>query len=188
MNRMDSDNINFAFLQHSYNVSWMSRKIGMELGLNEDEIKIIVCAAMIHDIGKLFIPGEILWKPDHLTDEEYKKMQMHTKYGAHCHIAEILEDSRIRDVVKYHHERWDGKGYPYGLSGEQIPLYARIVAIADSYDAMVTDRGYNVPKSSEEAAEEIQRCSGTQFDPNIVEAFIRYHNHGHDTEIQKILK
>ncbi|HCD72540.1 MAG TPA: metal-dependent phosphohydrolase, partial [Thermovirga lienii] len=136
----------------------------------------------LHDIGKTAVPYEILTKPGKLTPEEYRAMQKHTiiagevieaankefrdKFGVDSYLA------LARDIALYHHEKWNGKGYPYGLSGQDIPLAARIVALADVYDALRSKRPYKEPWSHEDAMREIIRQSGEHFDPVIVEAFI----------------
>ncbi|MGN1125683.1 MAG: HD-GYP domain-containing protein, partial [Candidatus Gastranaerophilaceae bacterium] len=141
-------------------------------------IKDIVYASPLHDIGKVAIPDAILLKPGKLTPEEYDIMKLHTLYG-----AETLEDvhkkfganqfiAMGRDIAKYHHERWDGRGYLEGLKDVEIPLSARIMAIADVYDAIVSKRVYKEPLSHEKCVEIIKKARGTQFDPYIVDAFV----------------
>lgn len=126
----------------------------------------------LHDLGKIGIPKEILSKPARLTDEEYMKMQKHTLIGSKI-VSKIKSFQGTIDVIKFHHERWDGKGYPLGLKGEDIPISARVLAVADAFDAMTTDRPYRKKRSTEEAKHEILRNSGTQFDPKVVDAFIK---------------
>jgi len=125
----------------------------------------------LHDIGKVGIPESVLCKPGPLTDDEWDIMRTHPGIG-----AQIVEPIRFLEgaveIVRTHHERWDGRGYPIGLRGEQIPLAARVFAIADSFDAMTSDRPYRAAMSFDEAFEEIRLGSGTQFDPDIVEVFL----------------
>ena len=125
----------------------------------------------LHDIGKVGIPESVLCKPGPLTDDEWDIMRTHPGIG-----AQIVEPIRFLEgaveIVRTHHERWDGRGYPIGLRGEQIPLAARVFAIADSFDAMTSDRPYRAAMSFGEAFEEIRLGSGTQFDPDIVEVFL----------------
>lgn len=142
--------------------------------LNDDVLKL---SLLFHDIGKIEIPDSILNKPSKLTDEEYEIIKRHPEAG-----EEILKNVKflqeVAEIVKQHQERWDGKGYPRKLKGEQIHLYARIVALADAFDAMTSDRVYRKAMSVEEAVEEIKRNSGTQFDPFVVEAFLRAYQNG----------
>ncbi|PAT01193.1 hypothetical protein CI105_08080 [Candidatus Izimaplasma bacterium ZiA1] len=137
-----------------------------------DDIKLL---CKVHDIGKITISEEILSKPEKLTDEEYTKIKSHSEAGFKI-VKNIVESDLIANGVLYHHERYDGKGYPFGLKGKKIPLYARIISICDSYDVMIEGRPYQVKKTHDEAIEEILRCSGTQFDPKIVKVFIELFN------------
>jgi HD-GYP domain-containing protein (c-di-GMP phosphodiesterase class II) len=135
-------------------------------------------AAAMHDIGKIKIPDSILNKPGRLTEEEYAIMKKHSAYGAEI-IQKTMNDVEERDyitiaynIARYHHERYDGKGYPDGLKGEDIPLEARIMALADVYDALISERVYKKAFSEEKAREIILEGSGTQFDPNLVPLFL----------------
>lgn len=128
-------------------------------------------AYMLHDIGKLAIPDSVLLKAGALTDEEFEIIKHHTTAGAH-YVEAIPFLRHMTPLVRSHHERWDGGGYPDGRAGTEIPLVARIFAVADTLDAMTTDRPYRRAQSFEVACEEIRRCSGTQFDPAVVEAFM----------------
>lgn len=156
---------------HSQRVSEYSYKLAGKLGLSEEEASHIRNIALLHDIGKIGVPDSILNKPGKLTDEEYEIMKQHSTVG-----AEILKDIRILpdlDIgAKYHHERYDGKGYPSGLKGEDIPKVARIICVADTYDAMSSNRVYRKSLSDEQILLELKRCSGTQFDPEMAEKFI----------------
>ncbi len=157
--------------RHSSHVAEYSRLIAQKLGFSEQEQKNIYYVGMLHDVGKVMISREILCKPSALTKSEWNEMKKHTTYG-----AEVLQDfndiSNIRAGVLYHHERYDGKGYMFGLSGEDIPLVARIICVADSYDAMATDRAYRAHLPDEVIISELEKNSGTQFDPKIAEIAI----------------
>ena len=157
---------------HSERVRAYSQMIGEELGLTEAEIDSLRWAALLHDIGKLEIPFEILNKPDRLTADEYEKIKRHPGIGARltAPLAGWLGES-VRAVGE-HHERWDGDGYPNGLRGTDISLAARIVAVADTFDVMTSVRSYKKPGTAAEARAELARCAGTQFDANVVRAFL----------------
>ena len=127
--------------------------------------------ALLHDIGKIGVPDHILRKPGALTDNEWTTMRTHPDLGARI-IANIPFLEEVAVIIRAHHERWDGAGYPEGLTAEHIPLGARIFAVADSFDAMTSDRPYRRGRRLDEALEEIRRCAGTQFDPAVVRAFL----------------
>lgn len=156
---------------HSYRVTLYSMILSHSLGLTKDFIENIETAGLLHDIGKIGIPQSILCKPGKLTDEEYANMKLHPAHGKKM-IMEVRQLSLISDWINAHHERWDGRGYPSGIAGEDIPLAARIIALADTYDAMTSTRSYRKALTHEEAISEIQRCSGSQFDPNLAQKFI----------------
>jgi putative nucleotidyltransferase with HDIG domain len=157
---------------HSDRVSYYSRLIAEGLGLPQQEIDMIYEAAILHDIGKLGIDSEKLNKVEKLTTEEYEMFKSHCLLG-----KQILEPigalSSLIPIIYYHHEQFDGSGYPMGLKGKEIPLGARILAIADSFDAMTSDRPYRKALSDEMAKQELKRCSGNQFDPELVDVFLR---------------
>jgi HD-GYP domain-containing protein (c-di-GMP phosphodiesterase class II) len=132
----------------------------------------ILAAARVHDVGKVGIRDSALLKPGPLTTEERQDIQMHAMIGADI-VSRIPEYRLCASIIRHHHERWDGAGYPDGLIGDDIPIGARIIAIADAFDAMTSDRPYRRAMSAEAAIEEIQRSSGVQFDPKIVAAFER---------------
>ncbi len=156
---------------HSDRVSEYSVLIGQKVGLPEDQIKTLRIGGLFHDIGKIGIPDSILLKPDKLTDEEYSEIKNHPSIGAHIlGSAEIFKD--IIPIVKYHHEKYDGRGYPSGLKGEEIPYLARIAAIADTFDAMTSRRSYRGALDLDYVKQEIKRCEGTQFDPQLAEVFL----------------
>lgn len=141
------------------------------LGLTHEQSERLQYAAILHDIGKIGIPDSILNKPGRLTDEEYSLMKSHPEKGANL-AAKIRSLGHIAPLIRHHHEHWDGKGYPDGLSGEGIPIESRIVAVLDAYDAMTSDRVYRRAPGQEFAITELKRCSGTQFDPKVVKAFL----------------
>jgi putative two-component system response regulator len=157
---------------HSQRVAGISVAIAKELGMPQDSIDKIRLAGLVHDIGKIGIKESILNKTGKLTDEEYQHIKSHCEAGEHILIP-IVEDEEILKAVRHHHERYDGRGYPDGLSGEQIPLGARILAVADAYDAMTSERPYREAMSAESACTEIERGKGVQFDPQVANAFLR---------------
>lgn len=158
--------------KHSQRVSEYAVLIARELGFDESQLENLRKAALLHDIGKIGIPDSVLNKPDKLTDEEYAIMKTHVTKG-----AEILKDFTLVDHVvegaRYHHERFDGRGYPDGLKGEEIPLYGRIIAIADTFDAMTANRVYRKKLAFDYVLEELKRCRGTQFDPHLLDLFLK---------------
>lgn len=162
---------------HSTRVAALSRKIAKAAGLSDRECDKVYFAALLHDIGKIGIKGEIITKPGRLTDEEYRQMTEHAVLGSRI-LASIKQAPYLSDAARYHHERYDGHGYPDGLKGEEIPRIARIIAVADSYDAMTSARGYNDPLEKEEAKEELRTGMGTQFDPEYAEIMIRLLDEG----------
>ena len=169
---------------HSDRVSEYSVLIGKKLGLSEDEIKTLQVGGLFHDIGKIGIPDSILLKDSKLTDDEYSEIKNHPSIGAHilCN-AEVFKD--IIPIVKHHHERYDGRGYPGQLKGEDIPYLARIAAIADSFDAMASRRAYRDSLSLDKIISEFERCKGTQFDPELDDLFLDILKN-HFDEIQEI--
>ncbi len=156
---------------HLRGVSDLSRRIGARLSLSPDQIDTLALGALLHDVGKIGVPDRILHKPNRLTEEEYEVMRRHPALGARM-LAPIRELAPALAVVKYHHERFDGEGYPDGLRGGNIPIAARIVSAADAFDAMMRDRPYGYGISVEAAAEEIIRGSGSRYDPEVVRALL----------------
>ncbi len=157
---------------HSKKVSKYATEIAEELGYSEERIATIRAAALLHDIGKIGVSDGVLLKTNALSEDDWESIRAHPKLGIAIlkHVGGL---SGCLAAIQYHHERWDGNGYPAGLKGENIPLDARILAVADAYDAMTSLRPYREGKfSPEQAVEEIERCSGTQFDPDIVKAFV----------------
>ncbi len=155
---------------HSENVSKISRKIGEALNLDQEILREIEIAGLLHDIGKIAIDNNLLNKPGKLTNIEYDIIKRHTEIGYHI-LKSVDEYTNISDFVLSHHERWDGLGYPRGIKEDEILLIARIISVADSYEAMTSERTYKKTMSKEEAINELKRCAGTQFDPNIIKVF-----------------
>ncbi len=156
---------------HSDRVSFYSVLIAKGLGLPDEEIELIRDGALFHDIGKIGIPDAILQKNAKLTDDEYDDIKNHPSIGAKI-LAPAKLFENIIPIVKHHQERYDGSGYPSGLAGNDIPLHARIVAIADAFDAMTSDRSYRPRFTLFKALEELERCKEIQFDPDLVDLFI----------------
>ena len=157
---------------HSLRVSMYAIKLGEAIGYNEDQLKDLEMEGLLHDIGKIGVPDVVLNKPGKLNVEELKLVRAHTVIGKKI-IDEIDESKHVSAVAMYHHERYDGTGYPEGLKGENIPFNARIVAIADAYDAMYSKRIYRDALTKENIILEFERCKGTQFDPKLAEVFIK---------------
>ncbi len=155
---------------HCENVSRLAAKTALQIGLSEAAIEEIRLAGLVHDIGKLTVPLRVLTKPAPLTTTEQAIMRGHAVSGAQ--LLEPLKVQPIALIVRYHHERYDGQGYPDQLKGEEIPLGARIVAVAESFDVMVNDQSYKRGLFCMDAVAEISRCSGTQFDPKVVTEFL----------------
>jgi diguanylate cyclase (GGDEF)-like protein/putative nucleotidyltransferase with HDIG domain len=156
---------------HIQRVKLFARRMGEVVGLSEPEIEALKAGALLHDIGKIGVPSYILNKPGKLTEHEFEQMKLHTIIG-----ADMLSNVNFRypvvPIVRHHHERWDGKGYPDGLKGDQIPITARILTLVDNYDALRSDRPYHKAMSREEALEYIQKNAGAFFDPSLVEIFL----------------
>ena len=157
---------------HSIRVGHFSRLIAAELGFVGDDLENLYYIALLHDIGKIGIPDAILNKPDRLTNEEFAIMKSHTTKGANI-LKDISTIPSIVEGAKYHHEKYDGSGYPEGLKGEDIPYIARIICCADCYDAMATRRVYKEPYSKERMISEFEKNKGIQFDPNVADVVIK---------------
>ncbi len=157
--------------KHSEEVAAISERIARALKLPEDEVEAIVAAARVHDIGKIAIPDRVLLKPGKLTPAEWETIKRHPVISADLLAGLEIYDKSI-GIIRHHHEHWDGSGYPDGLNGEQIPLGARIVAVADVYNALTTDRPYRNAYSKQEALKIMQDMSGKDLDPNIVTVFL----------------
>lgn len=156
---------------HNQNVANMSRKIALHIGLSKKEIQKAYWTGILHDIGKTIIPAKILNKKGSLSEEEYEKVKKHPEWGYKTlkHSDQLKE---IASYVLYHHERWDGKGYPEGLKGTEIPVISRIVSLADAWDSMRSDRSYRKSMSKDNALNEIIKNKGKQFDSELVEIFL----------------
>src|SRR3954451_6505228 len=155
---------------HSQTVGRYAEQIARGLGLSEELVERVKLAGILHDVGKIAVPDGVLRKPGPLDDDEFEQMKKHPEVG-----ALIVDGADMKDVASWviaHHERPDGRGYPHGLIGDEIPLEARILAVADAYEAMTVDRVYRAALPVEKAREELVRCSGTQFDPRVVEVFL----------------
>lgn len=162
--------------QHTVRVGDMSARLAQHIGCDEEFVESLRLVAPLHDVGKIAVPDSILRKPASLTPEEYNLMKTHSTVGGDLLAAsESPLMQMATEIARYHHERWDGKGYPEGLKGNNIPVAARIVCVADAFDALTNDRPYRSAKSLEEAIDEITLHSGTQFDPTIVQALINLH-------------
>lgn len=159
-------------MAHLFRVRDYCTLLAQEVGVPDEQMRDLQLGAMLHDIGKYRVPDAILTKPGPLDDEEWVVMRQHPEFGAEF-VARIPFLAGARDVILHHHERYDGQGYPGKLAGEDIPLAARIFAVVDAYDAIVSERCYKPPQSSSTALAELRRCAGTQFDPTVVDAFDR---------------
>jgi putative nucleotidyltransferase with HDIG domain len=157
---------------HSARVQRVALALGNELQLSSDELDALRLGGLFHDIGKIAIPDSILLKPDKLTVEEFERMKDHSAEGARI-VGKLGRLHPIVPIVRHHHERWDGKGYPDGLAGPDIPLLAAIVGLADAWDAMTTERPYAPAMDVEDALDEIRRGTGTQFAPAVAQAMLR---------------
>jgi HD-GYP domain-containing protein (c-di-GMP phosphodiesterase class II) len=180
-----------ATADHSSRVADYAASIARTMGLSEAEAHEVQVAGFLHDLGKIGIRDDILVKQGQLTKQEWRTMRRHPLVGYDI-LAPVPIAERIKLAIRHSHESWDGGGYPDGLSAEQIPLAARIVAVADAYEALTTDRPYRSARDPEEAAEEIKRCAGTQFDPRVVDAFLQVWPqweaaglHSHSLRVQK---
>jgi HD-GYP domain-containing protein (c-di-GMP phosphodiesterase class II)/pSer/pThr/pTyr-binding forkhead associated (FHA) protein len=165
--------------RHSERVAAFAVRLAKQLGLSPKDRSVIELSALLHDVGKIGVPDAILNKPDRLTDDEYAEMRRHPSHGA-AMLANI-QSARIAELlpgVKYHHERWDGSGYPEGLKGDDIPLLGRILAVADFLDALTSDRAYRQGQSLDDVIAMIQAEAGRAFDPKVVEAAVKLHEAG----------
>lgn len=162
--------------KHSKRVSEICIQIGRKLHMKSEELQLLKAISNLHDIGKIAIDEAIINKPGKLNDAEWEIIKRHPEIGYRI-ISTSPEYAEIAYDILSHHEKWDGTGYPRAIAGENIPIRARIISIADAYDAMVSERPYRVPKTHEEAIAEIKKYSGTQFDPNLVEVFCEIYEH-----------
>lgn len=157
---------------HSKKVSKYAADIAEALGFPEDRVAEVRAAALLHDIGKIGVSDQILTKGGSLTDEEWEPIHTHPSMGVSI-IKHVQGLNGCLAGIGYHHERFDGSGYPSGLKGHNIPIDARIIAVADAFDAMTSPRPYRKKMTLQDAARELERCSGTQFDPLIVKVFVK---------------
>ncbi|HUZ15300.1 MAG TPA: HD-GYP domain-containing protein [Gaiellaceae bacterium] len=167
-------------LGHGARVSALAEPVALRLGWDRERVRTLRTAAPLHDVGKVKVRPQVLSKPGPLTPEERKEIQVHPTAGAQL----VLPLQRFHDALPYvlfHHERWDGAGYPAGLSKRRIPAEARILAVADSFDAMISERAYRAALSHDEALAEVERGAGTQFDPVVAEIFVEVWAEGWDT-------
>lgn len=162
----------FETLQHSKRVACFAELLGQFLNISEERLGPLKLGALLHDIGKIAIPHNVLMKPGPLTEAEWTVMRLHPRIGWEL-MSDFPELAEEADIVYSHHERFDGRGYPRSLHGDEIPLGARVFAIADTLDAITSDRPYRQGRSWQEASSEIQRHAHTQFDPHMVETFLR---------------
>jgi HD-GYP domain-containing protein (c-di-GMP phosphodiesterase class II) len=156
---------------HSARVAHMAYEVGLRLDCGEGSLALLQLGGTLHDIGKLGVADAVLKKPGPLTEDELREVRAHPEIGARM-IARERELRPALPAVLYHHERWDGLGYPHGRAGEEIPFAARVLAVVDSYDAMTSDRPYREAMPAGTAAGEIDRCAGTQFAPDVAAAFL----------------
>jgi HD-GYP domain-containing protein (c-di-GMP phosphodiesterase class II) len=156
---------------HSARVTSIAEGLARMLGWREERLDALRLGGSLHDVGKIAVDSTVLCKPGPLTDEELTQIRAHPLAGAR--LIEGVEDFRSAlPYVLYHHERWDGSGYPHGLAGEEIPIEARVLGVADAFDAMTSVRSYRPALSVEQALDELQRCAGSQFDPDLAETFV----------------
>ena len=159
--------------RHSLRTVRLSLLLGRACGVESSaRLRVLCLGAVVHDLGKVFIPGEVLHKPGRLTAQEWEAVRRHPLDGARM-MAGVAASEGVRRIVAEHHERCDGRGYPAGLRGDEIDFNARVVAVADAFDAMTSERPYREAAGYEAAAAELERCAGSQFDPEVVLAFLR---------------
>lgn len=162
-----------ATYEHSIRVGKLAKIMASALHLNSQQTYDLVAGCLLHDIGKIHIPDELIKKESPLTVSEWEVMKFHPVLGANWAAKEGIENKCILEIIEYHHERWDGAGYPYGLRGNFIPIFARICTIIDAFDSMVHDRSYRKGMSAQEAKDELLYQSQKQFDKNLVQIFLK---------------
>jgi putative two-component system response regulator len=158
--------------EHSRRVARVSVALGNAMRFSQEEVRYLECAAQVHDVGKIGVPDSILNKPERLTDDEWEEIRKHPVKGAEI-VGRVKQLTYVADIVRHHHERVDGGGYPDNLHGEDIPILSRIIAVADAYEVMTADRVYRAHLSREEACCRLREASGTQFDEAVVDAFLQ---------------
>ncbi|MFN7182541.1 MAG: HD-GYP domain-containing protein, partial [Planctomycetota bacterium] len=156
---------------HSKRVARLVVKLGERLGISGEDIQLLEYAGLLHDIGKIGVPDHILNKPGKLTEEEYSEVKKHSMYSVFI-LKDIPDFEKVKEAALHEHERYDGKGYPSGMRGNEIPLFARIIAVCDTWDSCVYDRIYRKAMTKEEACDELRKNAGIQFDPEIVKVFL----------------
>lgn len=156
---------------HAYRVAVMSVAVGEALGMGPEELQFLQYAACLHDIGKLSLDRQLLHKAEPFSEADRERVQSHALAAMRV-IESLPWLAPSAEMIASHHERWDGSGYPEGLSGHDIPLGARIIAVCEAYDVLVNATNWSPAKTEAEAAEELKRCAGRQFDPDVVEAFL----------------
>jgi putative nucleotidyltransferase with HDIG domain len=172
---------------HSKRVAEYSKMIAKRMGKSDSEQENIYRAGLLHDVGKIRIPGDIINKPSKLTDEEYELIKLHSVTGYHI-LKNISDNKEMAIAAKYHHERYDGKGYPNGLAGEEIPEVSRILAVADSYDAMTSNRSYRKGLPQDVVKGEIEKGRGTQFDAHIADIMLQMIDEDKEYRLRQIDK
>ncbi len=170
---------------HSQRVAKYAQEIARRMGKSEEEQEIVYYSGILHDIGKIRVPVEVINKPGALTEEEFGQIRTHPVIGYHI-LCDIHEDERVRYGAKYHHERYDGNGYPNGLSGVDIPEIARIIAVADAYDAMASDRSYRKELPQDVVREELKKGRGSQFDPEIADIMLQIMDEDKDYKLRQL--
>ena len=158
--------------RHSLRTVRLSLLLGRACGVSRPALRVLGFGAVVHDLGKILVPWEVLHKEARLNGEEWEAIRRHPQEGARM-LLDVAPPPGVCRVVAEHHERWDGRGYPAGLAGERIDFNARVVAVADAFDAMTSERPYRTAVGYEAAAAELERCAGTQFDPEVVLTFLR---------------
>lgn len=169
---------------HSERVAWLGTQLAQAIGLDVDEVERIRISGLVHDVGKIGVPEAVLCKAGRLTEDEFDQIKKHPRIGYNI-LKGIPKIDDVLDGVLYHHERWDGRGYPTRLAGEAIPLYGRILAVADTFDAISSTRSYRQAMPREKVLEEIANCSGSQFDPSLTEPFITMDFTEYDAMVQR---